>query len=345
LGIRAWFLPVFFALGILPGGAHAAQLSWQGQVDGIAILRIQGKTLTVDVREGAPVERAEFHFSDPLPDSRQDVRVETLEGRGYVHVIEQPKAENRYTLSVEIEDRQAGSGFYSIALYWDPSDNAFQRGSPKVDKAEWSGRVDGATIVVCGAKTCKSSGENGGSVASSERSKFSKPLPERDTEVRLEGVEGRGEVRLIDQPRQRNHYTVRVSIRDLGPGAGDYAFNLVWNRASSKDVATEKAAPIPEPAGRGLLWSGKVDGRVRITVQGGASFSEVMEGERIAGQQSEILRPLPARSGPVPELRKLTGRGDVRIVEMPSEQNNFRLVFEIADPEPGADDYVIEVDW
>jgi len=35
----------------------------------------------------------------------------------------------------------------------------------------------------------------------------------------------------------------------------------------------------------------------------------------------------------------------LRIVEHPSDKNNYRLVFEIHNPEGGADNYEIEVDW
>jgi hypothetical protein len=324
-------------------GVHAQtpQFVWQGQVDGVAILHIQGKTLKVQIKEGAPVEQQQFHFSDQLPDTRQNVRVETLQGRGSVRVVDQPNTDNQYTLTVQVEDLQPGSSFYSIAMYWDASDNAFVRGAPKVDKVTWSGRVDHAVVVSCQAKGCKSSAESGTVPVVNEHFKFSKPLPALETEVRLEGIEGRGEIRLIDQPRERNQYTAKVSIRDLGPGAADYTFTLVWNRPTGKN----KDTPILEPSGRGMLWKGTVDGRVQVVVLGGASFSEVVEGARVAGEHAEIFRPLPSRSGLMPKIRKVRGRGEVNIVETPSEQNSYRLIFEIDDPQAGADDYEIEIDW
>jgi hypothetical protein len=173
-----------------------------------------------------------------------------------------------------------------------------------------------------------------------EHFKFSKPLPDRETEVRLERFDGRGEIRLIEQPRESNNYTARVSIRDLRAGASDYSFTLVWNRAGGKE-----SGPLPELAARAFLWTGKVDGRARVTVQGGASFSEALEGARIAGEHAEMFRPLPAQSDLMPAIRKLRGRGQVVIVESPSDKNNYRLIFEIDDPEPGADDYEVELDW
>jgi hypothetical protein len=325
------------------------QFVWQGQVDGTAILHLTGKRLTVQIQDGAPVERQKFHFSDPLPETQQEVRVEVLEGRGYVHIIDRPSIDNHYTLAVAIEDRQPGRSFYSIALYWDTSGSGFERGAHKADRVTWTGRVDEAAFISCHKQSCVSSAEHGAPVAD-EHFKFSRPLPDRDSEVRLEYPEGRGEIRLIEQPRQRNNYTARVSIRDAQSGAGEYSFTLVWNRPGSKEGASKESAPIPDPSGLGFRWSGTVDGRVRVTLQGGASFSEVLEGAPITGEHgggehAEMLRPLPARADLSPTIQKLRGRGRVSIVESPSEKNNYRLVFEIDDPPPGADYYEIELNW
>jgi hypothetical protein len=321
--------------------AHAAtpQFVWQGQVDGIAILHMQGKHLAVQIQQGEAVADQKFHFSATLPDSGQKVRLEVLKGRGYVHVIDQPNIDNHYTLAVGIEDPQPGSAFYSIALYWDTANNAYDRSASKTDKLTWNGRVAHAAVIDCQRQSCVSRSEYGAPVAD-EHFKFSRPLPDRETEVRLETSDGRGEIRLIDQPRESNHYTARVAINDPVAGVTDYSFTLVWDRASSKETG-----PIPEAAGRGLLWTGRVDGRVRVTIKGGASFSEVQEGGRVVAEHAEMLRPLPARSDLMPLIRKLQGRGEVSIVESPSEKNNYRLVFEINDPEPGADDYQVELDW
>jgi hypothetical protein len=324
---------------VLPAQDHP-QFVWQGQVDGTAILHLARKRLTVQIQDGAPVERQKFHFSDALPQTRQTVRVEELEGRGYVHVIDQPSIENQYTLAVAIEDRQPGSAFYSIALYWDASGNLFEPGAEKADRVFWGGRVDEQAIISCHQQSCVSSASEGAPVAD-EHFKFSRPLPNRDTEVRLEDPDGRGDIRLIEQPRQRNNYTARVSIRDPQAGAGQYSFTLVWNRPSSKEAPTL----IPDPTGRGFLWSGTVDGRVRVTLEGGASFSAALEGAPFTGEHAQMLRPLPKRADLAPMIQKLHGRGKVSIVESPSDKNNYRLVFEIDDPEPGSDYYEVELDW
>ena len=327
---------------LLLGGALCAQerpqFVWQGEVDGIAVLHLRDNKLDVQVQEGGPVLRQQFQFNDRIPEIRQDARLEVRAGRGYAHIVEQPRLENHYTLTVAIEDRQPGSSPYSIALYWDASNRFFEgKHTPgRSDKVSWSGRVNGQATISCRDAVCTSSTEGSVPVAD-EHFKFSRPLPHRDVEVNLEHAMGRGEIRLAEQPRERNNYTARVSIRDSQGGAGDYSFTLGWSRAKG-------APPPPEPA-RGLVWNGIVDGRVRVTVQGGSSFSQVILGSPIAGEKADFLRPLPSRSDLSPQVKKLRGRGRVEIVEYPSERNHFSLTFEIDNPAGGADSYEIEVDW
>ena len=328
---------LFAMLGAGLGAQDRPQFTWQGQVDGLAILRLTGKRLAVQIQEGAPLERETYHFSDALPHSQQQVRLEVIEGRGLVRVIDQPRIDNGYSVAISIEDRQAGSSFYSIALYWDTSNNAFEE-HEKTERVTWSGRVDEEAVVSCRRRACSASVEHGAPVAE-ERFKFTRPMPERDVEVRLEHPEGRGEIRLIEQPSRRNDYAARVAIRDELPGSSDYAFTLVWKRNASKEP------PAAEPTGRGFVWSGTVDGRVRVTIQGGASFSEAIGGGPVAGEGSELIRPIPKRADVAASIRRVQGRGSVAIVEQPSEKNNWRLVFEIDDPLPGADSYEVEVNW
>jgi len=304
-------------------------------VDGIDILYLHANRLTVRVQEGLAVAGQQYRFNDPLPETRQDARLTVLEGRGYVHIIDQPRLDNRYTLAIMIEDRQPGSSFYSLQLYWDPTDN---KPAGPADHVAWSGRVDRQAVISCQAKSCASSVTEGAPVAD-EKFKFSHPLPNRDVDVRLEQTDGRGEIRLAEQPRESNHFTARVSIRDPRNGASEYSFVLSWNRANPVNV--ESVAP----AQRGLAWSGVVHGQIRVTVQGGASVSEVVQGGPIQNERVDFLRPLPSRSDLRPVLQKIRGTGRAEIVEYPSEKNNYRLVFEIDNPEQGAEAYEIEIRW
>jgi hypothetical protein len=332
----------FFTLLLIPWALHAQdhpQFVWQGEVDGIDVLYLHANKLDVQVQEGAPVARQRFQFHDQLPEVRQDARLEVREGRGYVHIIDQPRLENHFTLGVSIEDRQPGRSFYSIALFWDTSNRFFEGGRhSRSDQVAWSGRVDEEAIVSCQGKRCVSSALKGAPVAA-ERFKFSKPLPARYVDVRLDSALGRGQIVLVEQPRERNNYTARVSIRDPQAGSGEYSFTLGWNVSSGGN------APEPPDAARGMIWTGAVEGRIRVTVQGGSSLSEVVQGRPIGGERADFLRPLPSSAELHPVVRKLRGRGRVEMVEYPSAANHFRLVFEIIDTEGGADNYEVEVDW
>ena len=330
----------FLLLAVAASAQDRPQFVWQGEVDGSAILYLHANKLEVKVQDGMPVAREQFHFYQPLTESRQEAKLRVLQGRGYVHIVDQPRIENQYTLAVAIEDRQSGSAFYSIALFWDISNRFFEnpRSVGRMDQVVWSGRVDEEALVSCRAKSCTSSVQRGVPVAA-ERFKFSRALPDGAAQVRLENSEGRGEVRLVEQPSERNHYTARVSIRDPQSGSGEYTFALRWLRSSAKEP--EMAVP----AGRGLIWSGVVDGRVRVTVRGGASVSETLEGLPVASERADFVQRLPSRSDLQPVAKKLQGRGSVAIVEYPSEKNGYQLVFEIEDPEPGASSYQIELDW
>ena len=320
-------------------GQDRPQFAWQGQVDGVAILHLRGNRLDVQVKEGAPVTEQQFHFYHSLPETKQDARLRVIEGRGYVHILDQPRVDNQYTLAVSIEDHQAGSSFYSIALYWDASNRLYERsrGEGRTDAVAWSGRVDQDALVSCHGKTCSSSVSSGAPVAA-EHFKFTRPLPDRPVEVTLTEQEGRGEIRVVEEPSERNQYTARVAIHDPLAGSSDYSFKLVWSRPTGHE-------PPPVPAGRGLVWSGDVTGRVRIALKSGAAISQALEGGRVSNQHVDFIQALPARSDLEPVVKILRGRGRVEIVEKPSDRNNYQLIFEISDPGPGADSYEVELDW
>jgi hypothetical protein len=329
------------AIAALAAGACAVaqegrpQLTWQGSVDGATILYLRGNRLKVENKHGAPVESQKVKFYDRLPDTRQSVRVNVLEGRGAVRVIDQPRLENDYTAAVQIEELQGGRSFYSLAFYWDPGFAASAHGRP--GKLSWSGRVDEEITVSCRADQCVSEVVRGAAVMR-ERAKFSQPLPRAEVRVSLEDIQGRGEIRLMEQPRRDNNYAARVLIRDLEPGVGDYSFVLKW-------TAEPRGDKEPAIAQRGLVWSGQVNGQVRVTVQGGSAYSEAAHSGSVTGEHAEWSRPLPAIDGLTPALKKLAGRGTAEILELPSSRNHYRLVFEIGDTEGGPDNYTIEVDW
>jgi hypothetical protein len=334
----------FFALLTPPAPPPAQlneqpQLLWQGEVDGTVVLRIRGRRASVEERSGLPVQRQRAEFREPLPEKGRTVRLEVLEGRGRARILEQPAPRNDYMLTVEIQDPQSGISSYSLAFFWEPE--RFDSAPPRpmrlnnAGSLTWSGRVDGEVVVSCRGQECESEARTGRPVVR-ERFRFSRPLPRREVDVSLEEAAGRGTIRLIEQPREDNGYTARVLIRDTHGGGSDYSFALAWNPPRRDEI---------EPGRRGMVWSGRVDGRVRVIVEGRGARSEVVSGAPVARERADFDRALPARDEPNASVRRLRGRGRVEIVEYPSRRNGYRLIFEIHDSGGGAADYEVEVLW
>ena len=320
------------------------QLVWEGVVDGTSVLSVRGNRVQIDDREGLPVQRQRHRFFDRLPDSRQNVRMEVREGRGRVRILEQPRAENNYVLSVSIEDRQGGSSFYSLEFFWDTERGGFfspepARGNsnPDGDRLTWSGRVDDEAVVECRGSECRAAVPRGNPVTR-ERFRFSRPLPNREATVSLDEYDGRGEVLLLEQPRRENGYTARVRIRDPKGGASDYSFTLSWTRGA-------RAGSADAIARRGMVWSGRVDGRVRVSLERNRAWSEVVRGAPVENERADFFRDLPRRDNDAATVRRVRGRGRVELVEYPSRRNGYKLVFEIDDGSGGAADYEIEAGW
>lgn len=197
--------------------------------------------------------------------------------------------------------------------------------------------MDDEVIVECRGQDCRAQTLRG-SPATRDRVSFTRPLPERDVRVSLDGVEGRGQVQLAEHPSASNGYTARVRIRDDQGGTGDYTFSLYWTRPARNQ-------PDRLFASAGMTWQGRVDGKVRVMVDGSSASTEVLEGGAVRDERVQFVRPLPNAQAPNATVRKVRGRGRVEIVDFPSRGNGYRLVFEINDSSGGADFYEVEVGW
>jgi CYTH domain-containing protein len=98
-------------------------------------------------------------------------------------------------------------------------------------------------------------------------------------------------------------------------------------------------------ARRGMVWSGRVDGRVRVSVEGRRAWTETVNGAPVVAERADFFRDLPRRDNDGATVRRLRGRGRVEMVEFPSRRNGYRLVFEIDDSQGGAENYEVEVGW
>jgi hypothetical protein len=99
----------------------------------------------------------------------------------------------------------------------------------------------------------------------------------------------------------------------------------------------------PRVTGR-VIWRGRVDDNVQLVVRGGQIEVRTISGTPYTNATYNFTSPLPRRRVNV-SLKVVKGRGDVRILQQPSRDNDFTAVIEILDKKGGASDYEIELTW
>lgn len=92
----------------------------------------------------------------------------------------------------------------------------------------WSGRVDDVEEIRIRGRRASTRTVSGGGAADVRTSVSGGGLPERGGTVRLRTFDGRGSVRVIEQPNARNGYTAVLRVEDRDRGAGFYDFEASW---------------------------------------------------------------------------------------------------------------------
>ena len=93
-----------------------------------------------------------------------------------------------------------------------------------------------------------------------------------------------------------------------------------------------------------MTWRGRVDNRVEITIRGNRSLTRTLEGTPPYGETYNFSNSLPRDNVRI-NVRKRDGRGKVRVIDSPSNRNNYTARIEIEDDKSGSDNYEIEVEW
>jgi hypothetical protein len=89
-------------------------------------------------------------------------------------------------------------------------------------------------------------------------------------------------------------------------------------------------------------WQGTVDKEIQIQLRGNrASVQPIGAGDRRSGR-GQVVNGLPQRNGTL-VVQRLSGRGDVDVIEQPSSRNGYTATIRIRDPRGGADNYRIAV--
>lgn len=239
--LRLFRLLAVLSVSVALWAQSQPQLVWEGEVDGSATLYVRGKKLRLEERgDGRPVQRESYRFFDELPDYRQNVNVRMIEGRGEVRVIEQPTLENQYTLAVGIDDRQEGSAFYSLQLFWRAgalsSRDPFERRKKALPSAgifaprglTWTGRVEGTARVTVEGREASARTASGIPVRGAD-ARFERDLPARESNrISLRKHRGRGRVDIIEYPSKKNGYRLIFEISDSGSGSDEYEVEVGW---------------------------------------------------------------------------------------------------------------------
>lgn len=106
-----------------PGSRAAGSpgsVTWSGEVDHEAVVTLRGQRANARPVKGKPVQGDYARFTSPIPRSEVSLRLVEVRGRGKVELIEEPNAQNNYSVKVRILDSQGGSGSYTFTLAWEP---------------------------------------------------------------------------------------------------------------------------------------------------------------------------------------------------------------------------------
>lgn len=93
-----------------------------------------------------------------------------------------------------------------------------------------------------------------------------------------------------------------------------------------------------------MRWRGTVDDIAQIHIQESNVEVRAVSGTPYSDGTYNFTSPMPFRRDTI-RLNKITGRGDVRIVQQPTRENNFTTVVEIRDTNRGPSDYEFELSW
>jgi hypothetical protein len=106
------------------------------------------------------------------------------------------------------------------------------------------------------------------------------------------------------------------------------------------------ASPLPNPnLPSGIVyWTGRVDDRVSISLQGSDVRNVDVSGTGMRSVSHQIKGSLPKRPAEV-FVKKTGGRGDVSVIQQPNRLNDYMAIIQVSDPRPEDDKYKLEITW
>ena len=101
-------------------GGRREVYEWAGVVDKEVQIQLRGNRAYVRPIGDGDNRQSRGRVVSGLPSQPGNLVIQRLEGRGEVHVIEQPSARNNYTATFRIRDPRGGSDRYRVAVYFEP---------------------------------------------------------------------------------------------------------------------------------------------------------------------------------------------------------------------------------
>jgi len=216
-----------FPINPNPDFDRGAEMTWQGRVDERVRVTVRGRVATAYAVRGRYPRDVRYDFRQSLPNDNVRVSVRKRDGRGSVNVISQPSRSNGYSAVIEIYDSRGGDDFYSFELNWDRGYGNNQPDYGYGVAMTWSGSVDDVAWITIRGRQVYSQIRSGQRIIN-PRWNINKTLPRRNVTVRVDKRQGRGSVRVVQQPRSSNNYSAIIEIRDSRGGRDDYAIDVDW---------------------------------------------------------------------------------------------------------------------
>lgn len=93
-----------------------------------------------------------------------------------------------------------------------------------------------------------------------------------------------------------------------------------------------------------VYWRGMVDDKVQLVIRGNLIETRTMSGQAYPDGTFSFTALLPTREVNV-GVTKSRGRGNVRVLQQPSQANDYTAVVEIVDSGGGAREYQLDIFW
>ena len=165
---------------------------------------------------------------------------------------------------------------------------------------------------------------------------------------------------MINDRRRRSEMREVASLmNDLAGSGNGYSSRYSWNAV--QQTLNEIQGELTRSGGGGggfpgggfpgggaqhgtVRWSGTADDEVQLKVQGGIIETLAISGSPYSDGNYNFTNPFPNREVNV-SVRKLRGRGEVRVLQQPSRSNDYTAIIQIRDTNRGSDNYEVEITW